>query len=315
MINKYTMMACIVAAAATSVSAFAQDGIPVVPASVMKESHREARKLSIEQDSSKDKPGSNISSAHVSQDPVITMTPGVNQIIPVAIGHPNRIVTPFGNPEVVSTSLTGGSEPGKCDGEVCIKDNVVYVATDKEHPVTMFITEKGSEAQALSLTMVPRKVPPREVFLKLDGRSVAAGFRSNPEAERWERSSPYVETIRTVFRKLALGEIPQGYTMNAIPDNIAPPYCDHPGMKVSFKAGQILMGHSLSIFVGVAENTTDDALEFQEATCGDWDVAAVTTWPLKVLEPGERTEVYVARKQMRGRAPTSKRPSLLGGAE
>ncbi|CEE92460.1 hypothetical protein XNA1_2900018 [Xenorhabdus nematophila str. Anatoliense] len=38
------------------------------------------------------------------------------------------------------------------------KENVVYVATDKQYPVTMFITEKGSEAQALSLTMVPRRI-------------------------------------------------------------------------------------------------------------------------------------------------------------
>lgn len=310
---KKTILALAVVLSA-SATANAQDAIPVVPASIMKNAAQEARKVGIEGEN-KNSPDSSYAGASVSQDPVLTMTPGVNQIIPVAIGHPNRIVTPFGNPEVVSTSLSGGEKEGEC-GEVCIKENVVYVATDKEHPVTMFITEKGSETQALSLTMVPRKIPPREVFLKLDGQTVASGLYSNPKAERWERSKPYVETLRSVFRKLALGEIPQGYTMNAIPNTVAPPYCDHPGMKVSFKHGQMLMGHSLSVFVGVAENTSSDALEFQEATCGDWDVAAVTTWPLKVLEPGQKTEVYVARKQMTGQAPvTSKRPSLLGGAQ
>ncbi|WP_299077770.1 type-F conjugative transfer system secretin TraK [uncultured Paraglaciecola sp.] len=298
-------------ALAISPSINAQDAIPVVPASVMKKASAEAKKLSVESES-RANPESGYRGANVSQDAVVKMTPGVNQIIPVAIGHPNRIVTPFGNPEVVSTSLTGGSDDGEC-GEVCIKDNVVYVATKKNHPVTMFVTEKGSESQALSLTMVPREIPPREVFLKLDGSSVVAGAQSNPKAERWERSKPYIETIRTIFRKLALGDVPQGYSMNKTPNNITPPYCDHPGMAVSFKNGQVLMGHSLTVFVGVAENNSSNALEFNEATCGDWDVAAVTTWPLKVLEPGQQTEVYVARKNAKGKAPTSKRPSLLRG--
>ena len=65
--------------------------------------------------------------------------------------------------------------------------------------------------------------------------------------------------------------------------------------------------------MGIAENDSSKALEFNEATCGDWDVAAVTTWPLKVLEPGQQTEVYVARKNAKGKASTSKRPSLLRG--
>ncbi|MCW0135697.1 hypothetical protein OIU89_26990 [Escherichia coli] len=88
---------------------------------------------------------------------------------------------------------------------------MVYVATDKQYPVTIFITEKGSEAQALSLTMVPRRIPPREVFLKLDGGVGITGAFANTKAETREQSQPYVETIRSVFRKIALGEVPQGY--------------------------------------------------------------------------------------------------------
>ena len=298
---------------ATSTAAMAQDAIPVVPASVMKTANEQARKVALVTGSQERAGRTNqMRGAAISEEAVLTMTPGVNQIIPVAIGHPNRIVTPFGNPEVVSTSLSGGQKEGEC-GEVCIKDNVVYVATDKEHPVTMFITEKGSETQALSLTMVPRKIPPREVFLKMDGQSIAGGLYSSPKAEKWEKSQPYVETIRTVFRKLALGEIPQGYTMTEVPDTVAPPVCDQPGIEASFREGQMVIGHSLSVFVGVAENVSGNAIEFQEATCGDWDVAAVTTWPHKVLEPGQKTEVYIARKEIKGKAPSSKRPSLLSG--
>lgn len=251
---------------------------------------------------------------HVNENPMLTMKPGVNQIIPIAIGHPNRVVTPFSNPEIVSTSLTGANENGQC-GEVCIKENVVYVATDKQYPVTMFITEKGSEAQALSLTMVPRRIPPREVFLKLDGGVGISGAFANSKAEAWEQSQPYVETIRSVFRKIAIGEVPQGYTLNRIPAGVAVPSCSHPGIKVDFGKGQYMMGHHLNVFIGVAQNVSEQPIEFKEALCGSWDVAAVTTWPLNVLEPGQKTELYVAKKQKRGIAPTSKRPSLLGGGQ
>lgn len=84
--------------------AYASDDIPIVPASVMK----------------KDVPAyvssgqvTNEVMGSVNENPVLTMKPGVNQIIPIAIGHPNRVVTPFGNPEIVSTSLTGGAAPSR----------------------------------------------------------------------------------------------------------------------------------------------------------------------------------------------------------
>ncbi|EFP0184028.1 conjugal transfer protein TraK [Escherichia coli] len=285
---------------------YATDDIPVVPESVMKKNvpapvmTGQSSRMTI----------------RMNESALLTMKPGVNQIIPIAIGHPNRIVTPFSNPEVVSTSLSGSNENGQC-GEICIKENVVYVATDKESPVTAFITEKGSEAQSLSLTMVPRRIPPREVFLKLDssnGMGIGSSF-GNSKAETWETSQPYVETVRTVFRKIALGEIPQGYTINRIPSGISTPSCAQPGVRVDFSKGQYVMGHHLNVFIGVAENVANQPIEIKEAMCGGWDVAAVTSWPYNVLEPGQKTEIYVAKKQLRGTAPTSKRPSLLGGVQ
>lgn len=301
-------------AIAIPVYATAQNPIPIVPASVMQKAEMAPLepKERLAQPSVKSAHTSSTHNMNNSSD--VVMSPGVNQIVPIAVGHPNRIVTPFGDPEVVSTSLTYGSGNDEC-GEICIKDNVIYVATNKDHPVTMFITEKGSEARALSLTMVPRKIPPREMFLKLDDQTRLAGLYSNPKAERWEKSMPYVETIRTVFREIALGEVPQGYSMSSIPEGMAPPVCYHPGIDVTFNDGQVLSGHSLSVFVGVAENVSGKTLEFKESACGNWDVAAVTTWPRKVLEPGQKTEVYVSRKNMNERKAKSsaKRPSLIGG--
>lgn len=278
------------------------DDMPVVPTSVL-----EAAK--------KGGGAPNIGAASVGQvndNPVLTMQPGVNQVIPIATGHPNRIVTPFGTPEVVSTTLTGMNSNGEC-GEVCIKENVVYVATDKQHPVTMFITEKGTEAQALSVTMVPRRIPPREVFLKLDDEARLSGAMTfgNAKAEAWERSQPYIETIRSVFRGLALGDIPKGYSVGKMPRNAQVPRCDHPSLDVDFSNGQLMNGHSINVYIGVATNTSNKPVEFKESWCGGWDVAAIAVWPHNVLEPGQKTEVFVASKQSKANANTNKRRSLL----
>ena len=295
------------------------DAIPVVPVSVVKNNvppsiDSKAGRAAMAQPQVQNNAGGAGMMPPANDSPILVMTPGVNQIIPIAVNHPNRIVTPFANPEVVSTSLSAGKE-GEC-GEICIKDNVVYVATEKLVPVTMFITNKGSESQALSLTMLPRRVPPREVFLKLDGAAAVMGARAgNAKAEAWESSQPYIETLRTAFRKIALNEIPHGYTLTQIPLELQSqaPRCAQQGLPVDFSSGQYMAGHNINIFIGVATNTSAQALEFKETMCGNWDVAAVTSWPLKVLEPGQRTEVYVAVKQGARVPTTSQRPSLIGG--
>lgn len=294
--NKHILLAVATLAAFVSTIVHAQD-MPVIPAKILSEARKAAPTSAV---------------GAINESSVLTMSPGVNQVIPVAVGHPNRIVTPFSSPEVVSTTLTGMGPDGEC-GEVCIKENVVYVATDKEHPVTMFVTEKGTEAQALSVTMVPRRIPPREVFLKLDDEALfhSAATYGNAKAEAWEKSQPYLETIRSVFRGLALGTIPQGYKIGKTPSTARLPTCDHPGLEVNFAKGQYMTGHNINVFVGVATNTSSQPLEFKESWCGNWDVAAAAVWPRNLLQPGEKTEVFVAIKQNRAKSSSNKRRSLL----
>ncbi|MBO0180756.1 conjugal transfer protein TraK, partial [Vibrio parahaemolyticus] len=77
--------------------------------------------------------------------------------------------------------------------------------------------------------------------------------------------------------------------------------------------GQMMMGHHLTVFVGIARNVTSEPIEFKEQSCGNWSVAGVTSWPHKVLEPGQKTEVYVAVKQREKTESATRRPSLLSG--
>jgi hypothetical protein len=89
----------------------------------------------------------------------VLVSPGTTAIVEVAIDHLNRIVTPFTSPQVRTVSRATTQVDG----------NAIYVATASEEPVSLFITEAGDTAMAISLTLAPRHIPPREVRLVLTG--------------------------------------------------------------------------------------------------------------------------------------------------
>jgi hypothetical protein len=100
----------------------------------------------------------------------IRVSPGTTAIVEVAIDHLNRIVTPFASPQVRTVSRATTQVDG----------NAIYVATASEEPVSLFITEAGDTATAISLTLAPRHIPPREVRLVLTGgliRTAASKIR------------------------------------------------------------------------------------------------------------------------------------------
>lgn len=273
----------------------------------------QAEKLSPRKSNEKEK------KLRVNNDTRIVLRPGMHELIPIARNYANRIVTPFRNPEIVSTgtqSASKNNKAGEC-GEICVKGNVVYVSTNRESPISMFITEEGSEETALSVTMLPRNIPPREVFLELP-----AGLRANKtaedivrsnnfEAESFERSLPYVETLRTMMREVAQGRIPSGYTLGKTAGARNIPSCAQAGLAFNFKNGQRLTGHNLDIYVGVVTNSSGDIIEFDEMSCSTRQTAAVASWPLHVLAPGEKTEVYVVMKEARKPVGSTERTPLI----
>jgi len=264
-----------------------ENQIPAVPAHVMKQPQLLAE-------------GSADSTSH------LVVRPGVNQIIPISIGHPNRLVTPFAQPEIVSSTLSASGSDGQC-GELCVKQNVVYVATDAQHPVTMFITEAGSQDQAISLTLMPRRIPPREIFLRFAEDHQPAIRR---RAQLWEQSQPYVQTIKEVFRSIALGEIPRGYSLGAVTSESGVPVCTQKDTKIAFE--QMLDGHHLRVFVATVQNTGKAPVDFKETSCGGENVVAVAAYPHTHLKPTQKTELYVAIRGTETVPPARLRESLLG---
>ena len=207
-----------------------------------------------------------------------------------------------------------------------VRDNVVYIGTNSEVPLSMYVTEKGEESEAISLTLVPRRVPPREitVYLGAPMQPGADGFvptaangnplpmRSNSrirKADAWEKSDDYVSTLTSLLNQLALGQMPVGYDLMDW-DGTSPP-CQQTGVIYSFANGQTIKGSELHVQVGVAYNDSDQPIEIDEQACGDWRVAAVAAFPSLALQPGERTEMFVVMKANPVAVERVKRPSLV----
>ena len=116
--------------------------LPPVDASVLKAAKQQAA-------------ASNAESATSIGPQHIAVKPGINELMPIAVGHLNRLVTPFEHPVVTTTSQATTSTKGK----------IVYVATADETPVTLYITPGDNQDIALSLTLIPKRIPAREIHL------------------------------------------------------------------------------------------------------------------------------------------------------
>jgi conjugal transfer pilus assembly protein TraK len=260
---------------------------PAVPANVLTESKRD----------------STVSTA----PQTIQIVPGVNEIIPVAVGHLNRIVTPFDRPHVRTVS----------QATTQIEGNVLYVAMPDETPVTLYITPGDTEELALPLTLAPRRIPPREIRLTLDPAqykklgSLQIGEKS-PGGKPGNPSQDYIAELKATFRTLAQMKSPRGY---ALRDPSADEQIRCAQSALQTRTGQALEGHDRVLLVGVARNTGPSSLELDERSCADagGEVLAVAAWPKVLLEAGEATELYVAIRRPRDE-DTTVRPSLLKGS-
>lgn len=287
-------IAAVFCALALATTQFAQAvETPVVPVSVIEKA---VSKPAVDKKQPEDALGG---ASTIKVPSILTVKPGVNELIPVSMRHINRLVTPFANPSIRTASTA----------ETKIEQNVVYIVPDDETPITMFITEKGDPSVSMSLTLVPRKVPPIEVALKFDEATYSRQTYSGRAAE-WERSQPYVQTLVSLLRGIALQQIPPGYTLGPIRSKDYQPVCVQDGFKFSFKGGQILRGHHFNVAIGTITNASDIPLEFIEAACADWTVAAVSSYPHVVLEPGQSSEIYIVSKTPDPSAPRI-RPSLV----
>ena len=235
---------------------------------------------------------------------VVQVREGVNVGLEVSRGHLNRIVTPYPSPTVM-----------KVNNEVVtkIKGSVIYVATRGDSPVTMFVRNRGDEGSALSLTLLPRGIPPKEVRLKVAGFDFVK--RGNKErAKKWELKNGYLKSIRKLVRNVARGEVPSGFSLRNIKASDPTLKCSQRGLKFDFSNGQVVEGSQFRLMAGVVTNVQRSRVEVLEKNCGSRNVKAVALWPSPLLKPGQQGEVFVVLNRQSDRPdPSRLRPSLING--
>jgi conjugal transfer pilus assembly protein TraK len=227
--------------------------------------------------------------------------PGRTASVVIAKGKLNRIVTPYADPQV----LTVDNIETKIDG------SVVYIATDSETAVSLFVsdTETGS---ATSLQLLPRDMAtPVEIRIEQDATKATGTEAGSSRADTFIRQdSPYVTEIKTIMQSMGKQQIPQGFTLEEVTDEIRSASICH-GISLSFVPGQLLSGHDARIVVMIAQNTGLTASVFEEAHCAGEDVMAVAAWPKVRLSPGEKTEVYILMRLPEGKNGEKARPAVL----
>jgi conjugal transfer pilus assembly protein TraK len=301
-------IAAVMAAGAVQAAEDPGIALPPVPRALLlaaKDQPARIRHVSAESSGEDLSDGADPPAATLSLGPkTVRVSPGTTAIVEVAIDHLNRIVTPFAAPQARTVS----SATTQVDG------NAVYVATVSEEPVSLFITEAGDTATAISLTLAPRHIPPREVRLVLTGALVrTASTVAGPRETVARDDQPYVEHIAATFRALAHNRVPAGFSLRPAGRDEGVT-CRQPGLGVT--TAQVLDGGRLRILAARAKNQGKLPTELQERTCSAGSgalVAAVAVWPRLRLAPGEETELFVAVRPREPELEWRDRPSLLGG--
>lgn len=234
----------------------------------------------------------------------LTLIPGVNQLATISRGHPNRVVTPFTHPEIRTTAS---------GAEITTTNSVVYIATNDEGPVTLYISEKGEPRLAASLTLVPQPIPPQEIVFNFTDEITRKFKVANPRAEDWETRQPYVDTLVDLFKALASQDLPSGYSLRK-PHGSDVITC-FGGQHVAFELGQVVEGHNIEVQVLRATNVSDVTVEVIGHQCSGEAVMAAAEWPYSILEPGASTEMYVAKHRLERITPDIRRPSLIGDTQ
>lgn len=237
-----------------------------------------------------------------------TIRSGENTLIPVSLGQPNRIVTPFSEPVVQTIK--------KNEIKIRQEGNVIYFTAFKDNPVAMYITNKGDESKAISLSLHPQKRPPVEATLLLEkddenmavynsGKYYTPTAPGNKEvADKWEKSDSYTRAITKLLRNVALGDVPAGYEIMGINNaGISVPNCafrtnsPQDNIKYTFSEGQYLSGSNFGVIIGVAKNIGNTTVTVDESLCTHPRLAARALWSNNTLEPQQSTEAYfVIRK-------------------
>lgn len=210
---------------------------------------------------------------------IIRISEGENEIVYVGLGFPNRIATPFANPQpVAAEGLVEFSVVGR---------NIFFIP-DKETPIGLFITDASGQGSVASLTLIPRTgMPGQNIMLVTEG---GAGGQAPAEIAKREMAAPasdYVDGIKQLLRVFVQGGVAPGYQEGAIKVGAA-----RVGSVVVVPE-KIFSGSPFNVYRYRVENAGREPIELNEASFNEEGVRAVAFWPNARLAPSESTFVFI----------------------
>lgn len=237
--------------------------------------------------------------------PVVASIPGRAEIMPMAMGHLNRIETPFNDPMVRSAAAADAMT-------IEFDQNFVYVAVTQ--PVTLFIHEKGYPDPAIVVSLVPQRIAPRQVRVTLPSTAMrevqqhAATVKANnaprkPAAESGPKANSAgvrrepepraaTNTVAHMVQDFSQGKLPAGFVNISLEGFEAAAFCSHAGVRFSFRQGAGIASNEYIIVRGMAEASKTTELNEQWCARHPQTLAAAFA-PRTQIGPNHPADFYV----------------------
>ncbi len=235
--------------------------------------------------------------------PVVATIPGRTEIMPVAIGHLNRIETPFSRP-MVRTAADSNAVNVQFD------HNFVYVAVTI--PTTLFIYDEGYPDPTIAVSLVPQRIAPRQVkitvpptmmqAIKQNAAKIAADARpaeaKTPRANTKgvtrtaEPGAAATNPLTKAIATFAHGKLPVGYARTSLANMTPDMFCSGGGVTYTFAQGAAITSNEYYIVRGMAKATR--TVDLDERWCAkNPDTLAVAFAPRTQVGPDHPTDFYV----------------------
>lgn len=210
---------------------------------------------------------------------IVRISEGQNELVYVGLGFPNRIATPFANPQAIGANTVEFTRVGRD----------IYLIPDSETPIGVFIADKEDTGRVATLTLIPKAgLPGQNILLVLDGATVGGAAATNiVKQEMAEPAADHVEGIKQLMRVFVQGAIPPGYQEGTLKVGAA-----RVG-QVAVLPEKVYTGPGRSMYRYRIENVGNEAIELNEASFSENGVLGVAFWPRARLAPTETTVVFI----------------------
>lgn len=201
---------------------------------------------------------------------------GVTEFVPVSLRYPNRIQTPFKDPQVVDFSAT----------DYVTKGSDIYVVPKGGNSIGIYIRENRPDTPVIALTLVPKdNIPGVTILANIDGSYRAP--RSPGSRDEEATPSSYEEGLLKLMRQVAQERSPSGFTESSVQVGAATigPLRIVPEKQYS--------GSTLDIYRYRIINTSKESLELSEEMFYQAGVKAISFFPLLRLDPWQSTKAFI----------------------